>query len=153
MEQVSGRAGRKDGRGKVIVQVANVSHPVLAFVKAHNYNMFFEQEIPGRQKFFYPPFSRIVLLTFKHKVKEVVDSAARLVANNMKFFLEKFLVGPGEPVVNRVRNQYLMELLIKLPKDSSTMQLAKQVIQQQIIILNNNKKFRSVVIVVDVDSI
>jgi primosomal protein N' (replication factor Y) len=153
MEQVSGRAGRKDGEGKVLVQVANTNHPVLAYVKAHDYKLFFRNEIAARQRFFYPPFSRIILITFKHKMKEVVESAAHLVANNMKHDFEKWLVGPAEPVVNRVRNQYLMELLLKLPKDSHTLQLAKQVIQQQTIMLHHDKKFRSVVIIADVDAV
>ncbi|HMH32591.1 MAG TPA: primosomal protein N', partial [Puia sp.] len=153
MEQVSGRAGRKDGEGKVLVQVANTNHPVLAYVKAHDYQLFFRNEIAARQKFFYPPFSRIILITFKHKLKEVVESAAHFVANNMKRDFEKWLVGPAEPVVNRVRNQYLMELLLKLPKDSHTLQLAKQVIQQQTIMLHHDKKFRSVVILADVDAV
>lgn len=153
MEQVSGRAGRKDGEGKVLIQVANTKHPVLDYVRAHDYQLFFQDELEARKKFFYPPYSRIVLITFKHKIKEVVESAANLFANNMKQALGQYLVGPAEPVVSRIRNQYLMELLLKLPKDAHTIQLAKQIIQQQTAILHNNKKFRSVVIIPDVDAV
>ncbi len=84
MEQVSGRAGRKDGKGRVLVQVANTRHPVLAFVQAHDYRSFFEQELAGRRQFFYPPFSRIILITFRHKDKGVVEDAANLFANNIR---------------------------------------------------------------------
>jgi primosomal protein N' (replication factor Y) len=153
MEQVSGRAGRKDNEGKVLIQVANTRHPVLEYVRAHDYPLFFQQEIEVRKQFFYPPYSRIILITFKHKIKEVAESAAHLVANNMKKDLGKYLVGPAEPVVSRIRNQYLMELLLKLPKDTQTIQLAKQIIQQQTAILHNDKKFRSVVIIPDVDAV
>jgi primosomal protein N' (replication factor Y) len=153
MEQVSGRAGRKDGEGKVLIQVANIAHPVLSYIKAHDYKIFFQHEIAARQQFFYPPYSRIILVTFRHKDKEVVESAANFFANNLKQDFGKYLVGPAEPVVARVRNQYLMELLLKLPKDGSIIAFAKHVIRQQTAILQNNRKFRSVVIIPDVDAI
>ncbi len=153
MEQVSGRAGRKAGDGMVMIQVADMKHPVLGFVQRHDYLEFYANELESRKKFFYPPFSRIILVHFRHKIKEVVESAASLFALNLKQGLEQWLVGPAEPVVNRVRNQYLMELLLKLPKDTHTIQLAKQMIHQQTMMLQHNKKFRSVVILPDVDAI
>ncbi|HXB90632.1 MAG TPA: helicase-related protein, partial [Puia sp.] len=152
MEQVSGRAGRRDGQGKVLVQVANTGHPVLGYVQAHDYKLFFQQEIVARQQFFYPPFSRIIQVTFRHRDKEVVGSAANLFANNLKTDFGKYLVGPAEPVITRVRNQYLMELMLKLPKDAKTISFAKHVTQQQTVILHNHPKFRSVVIIPDVDA-
>lgn len=153
MEQVSGRAGRLDGQGRVVIQVANTAHPVLAYVKAHDYKLFFQNEIAARQQFFYPPYSRIILVTFRHKDKEIVQSAAQLFALNLKQDFGPYLVGPAEPVVARVRNQFLMELLLKLPKDGHTIGFAKQVIQQQTAILHNHPKFRSVVIIPDVDAV
>ena len=153
MEQVSGRAGRKDGDGRVMIQVANTHHPVLAYLQAHDYKLFFQHEIAARQRFFYPPYSRIIMVTFRHKDKDLVHSAANFFANNLRPDFGNYLVGPAEPVVNRVRNQYLMELLLKLPKDGHTIAFAKQVIQQQTVILHNDRKFRSVVIIPDVDAI
>jgi primosomal protein N' (replication factor Y) len=153
MEQVSGRAGRKDGEGKVLVQVANTKHPVLGYVQAHDYKTFFQHELEGRQRFFYPPYSRIIMITFKHKIKEVAESASQIFAINLNRDFGKYLIGPAEPPVSRVRNQYLMEILLKLPKDTHTINFAKQVIMQQTAILHNNKKFRSVVIIADVDAI
>jgi primosomal protein N' len=153
MEQVSGRAGRKDGEGRVLIQVANTGHPVLSYLKTHDYKIFFQHEIAARQQFFYPPYSRVIMITFRHRDKEVVQSAAQFFANNLKQDFGKYLVGPAEPAVGRVRNQFLMELLLKLPKDGHTISFAKHVIQQQTAILHNDKKFRSVVIIPDVDSI
>jgi primosomal protein N' (replication factor Y) (superfamily II helicase) len=153
MEQVSGRAGRKDGEGRVLIQVANTAHPVLAYVQAHDYKVFFQHEIAARQQFFYPPFSRLIQVTFRHRDKEVVQSAAHFFANNLKSDFGKFLVGPAEPVIARIRNQFLMELMLKLPKDGQTISFAKHVIQQQTAILHNHPKFRSVVIIPDVDAI
>lgn len=153
MEQVSGRAGRKDGKGHVMIQVAQTQHPVLFFVQKHDYRAFYNQEIEGRRQFFYPPFSRFVLLTFKHKLKEVVEGAAHTITNSLKAEFGKYLVGPAEPVVNRIRNQYLMELMLKLPKDTALINRCKSRILEQIAILHQDKRYRSVVIIPDVDTV
>ncbi len=151
MEQVSGRAGRKDGRGKVLIQVANTKHPVLQYVMRHDYNLFYANEIIARENFFYPPFSRVIQIIFRHKIKEIVHDAAALFALYLKKEFDGYVTGPAEPVVNRIRNQYIMELMLKLPKNGSTIAFAKQVIHQQRAILQNDKKFRSVAIVPDID--
>ena len=103
--------------------------------------------------FFYPPFARLIQLTFKHKTKEVAEAAAQMMTFAMQVDYGKFLVGPAEPVVNRVRNQFLMELLVKLPKDGELIQRCKRFIQEQVAILHNDKRFRSVVVIADVDAI
>ncbi|MDX2047055.1 MAG: primosomal protein N' [Chitinophagaceae bacterium] len=153
MEQVSGRAGRKNDRGKVIIQTTNPKHPLLELVQQHDYKKFYEFELKGRQHFFYPPYSRIILLTFKHKIKDTADSAANFMANALAKEFGKYIVGPAEPVVGRVRNLYLVELLLKLPKDSKLIDYAKHVILQQSAILQHDKKFRSVVMLPDVDPV
>ncbi len=153
MEQVSGRAGRKDADARVLIQVANTRHPVLAYVKAHDYVAFFSQELEGRQRFFYPPFSRLILITFKHKDQELAQTASQVFSMAMKKEFGDLVVGPAEPVVNRIRNQYLMELLLKLPRDGSKIQLAKRMIHQQSSILLHNRKFSSVIIQADVDPV
>jgi primosomal protein N' (replication factor Y) (superfamily II helicase) len=153
MEQVSGRAGRKDKQGRVFIQVANTKHPVLYFVQQHDYGLFYQQEIEGRRQFFYPPFARLIQLTFKHKQKDVVTAASTALAEAMKTQFGKYLIGPAEPVVNRVRNQFLMELMIKLPKDRDLVQHCKRFVQEQVAILHNDKRFRSVVVIADVDAV
>ena len=153
MEQVSGRAGRKDGKGKVLIQVSNTRHPVLQWVIAHDYKSFYMQETASRQQFSYPPFSRIIRISFRHKIQSVVHDASSLFALHLHKELGTYLTGPGEPVVARIRNQYIMELMLKLPKNGSTIALAKQMIQQQRAILQNDRKFRSVVITPDIDPV
>jgi len=153
MEQVSGRAGRRQEQGKVIVQVSNTHHPVLQFVQQHNYEELYKFEIENRKQFFYPPFSRIIQLTCKHKLKDVAEEAANI---SGRFLTEKYaayMSGPAEPSVNRVRNQYLFELLLKLPKDAQFIGKCKQDILQQIAIIQSNKRYRSVTIIADVDSV
>jgi primosomal protein N' (replication factor Y) len=153
MEQVSGRAGRKDAQGKVMIQVANTKHPVLHFVQEHDYKLFFRNEIEGRKRFFYPPYSRIILITFRHKLKEVAGAASMQFAEALKLDFENWIVGPAEPAVNRIRNQFLMEILLKLPKDANLIHRCKQTIHQQIVAMHMDKRFRSVVIIPDVDPV
>jgi primosomal protein N' (replication factor Y) (superfamily II helicase) len=153
MEQVSGRAGRKDGEGRVLIQAADTAHPVLGYVKAHDYSLFIQHELPFRQQFGYPPFTRIIRITFRHTAKEVVESAAGFFAITLKKEFPNYLVGPAEPVIARVRNQYLMELMLKLPKDGQTIAFAKHIIRQQTAILHSDRKFRSVVVIPDVDAL
>ncbi|MBL7734820.1 MAG: primosomal protein N' [Chitinophagaceae bacterium] len=151
MEQVSGRAGRKDMRGKVVIQAFNTRHPLLKLVQQHDYLSFYQQEIDSRKRFFYPPFSRLILLTFKHKSKEIADAASRRFAEMLSPLYGQYLLGPAEPVVNRLRNQYLMELSLKLPKDGGLGARCKKDILEKIAILHSDKRFRSVVIIPDVD--
>jgi primosomal protein N' (replication factor Y) len=152
MEQVSGRAGRKESQGNVLIQATQVNHPVLQFVKEHDYKKLYSFEINNRQQFFYPPFSRIIEITLKHKVKEVVDEAANKLAAALQKNMSNFVVGPAAPVVARIRNQYLMELLIKLPLDTKQIQLYKQIIRNEFNLLLAEKQFKSVVMIADVDA-
>ncbi len=153
MEQVSGRAGRKDGKGTVLIQVSNVKHPVLGFVQNHDYLQLYNFEKEGRSFYQYPPFFRIIQLTFKHKDSYVAEEAANLFVQGLQVNFKPNINGPAQPPVDRVRNQYLWEILIKLPKDAATINQCKREIQQQIVIIQSEKKYRSVGIVVDVDPI
>jgi len=153
MEQVSGRAGRKGNQGRVILQTTNPAHPVLPFVVEHNYAGFFDFEMQSRKQFHYPPFTRLILLTFKHKLKDRADAAASLVARNLSQSFGNHIIGPAEPVVNRVKQLYLVEVLLKLPKDAKLISLARQMLHQQQAILANDRILKSVQIEFDVDVI
>ncbi len=153
MEQVSGRAGRREEQGKVIVQVTNTNHPVLKFVQQHNYENLYGFEIENRKNFFYPPFSRTIQITCKHKEKHIAEEAANILGQFLLQQYASYLSGPAEPIVNRVRNQYLMELLLKLPKDALVLKQCKKDILQQIAIIQSSKRYRSVSIIPDVDAV
>lgn len=153
MEQVSGRAGRKEATGKVLVQTSQPTHPVLQFVQQHDFKSMFAEELKKRKEFFYPPFSRIIHISFKHKIKEVVERAAQVYAEAMKKNYGQYIVGPAEPVIGRIRNQYLMEFLLKLPRDGKTIIQCKKDLLEQVAILHQHKSFRSVTMVADVDAV
>ncbi|MEO6001047.1 MAG: primosomal protein N' [Chitinophagaceae bacterium] len=153
MEQVSGRAGRKDKQGLVLIQVRNINHPVLKLVQQHDYKKFYEEEILNRKNFFYPPYSRLIKITFRHKNNDIVAGATNLFTGIIKKNFEKYMVGPAPPVVNRVRNQYLMELLFKLPKDAALINGCKQSILNTIAEMHQDKRYRMVSVIPDVDAI
>jgi primosomal protein N' (replication factor Y) len=153
MEQVSGRAGRKDGKGRVMIQTSTPQHPLLLHVAHHDYKGMYNEEIAKRKQFFYPPFSRIIKIILRHKERELVQQAAHQIANALATPYGKYIVGPAEPVVNRVRNQYLMELILKLPRDSQTITNCKTDILKAIAAIHSEKKFLRVAIIPDVDAI
>ncbi len=153
MEQVSGRAGRKDMQGKVLVQVRNPAHPVLLKVQQHDYKSFYAEEIEARKQFFYPPFSRIINIMFRHKDADIVSAAAQYFAAQLKPYIGNYMIGPAQPVVGKVRNLFLMELMLKLPKDTAIIQQSKQLIYTSTAMMHANKKFRSVQVIPDVDAV
>lgn len=163
MEQVSGRAGRKPtlpvvqpGKivtGKVMIQTIQPSHPVLQWVQQHDYKGMYAAEIENRKQFFYPPFSRIIHIAFRHKLKDIVERSAQRFANELKNKYEKYIVGPAEPVINRIRNQFLMEMLIKLPRDARQIAQCKKDLLELVAVLRNERSYRSVTVVSDVDAI
>lgn len=151
MEQVSGRSGRRDGQGKVIIQASNTRHPVLHDVTAHNYSSMYEREIAEREKFGYPPFYRLMKITIRHKKQPIVEQAALILGNWIRPHLGAQLVGPAAPVVSRVRGFYLQEMLIKLPRDTKKIAQIKNMLKEYFSQLLIEKQFRSVVITPDVD--
>lgn len=151
MEQVSGRAGRKDKQGEVIIQAGKVDHPVLSFVQDHDYGRFYEYELGNRKMFFYPPFSRLIKILLKHKLKEVVTEASDALSFGLKRDMGDHVIGPAAPVVNRVRGLYLMEILIKMPKDAEVIKNYKRAILNHFDLLHADKRFRSVILQADVD--
>jgi primosomal protein N' (replication factor Y) len=153
MEQVSGRAGRKEATGKVLVQTSQPTHPVLQFVQQHDYKKMFDEELEKRKQFFYPPFSRIIHISFRHKMKDIVERAAHHYADALRNKYGQYIVGPAEPVINRIRNQYLMEMLLKLPRDTKIIAQCKKDLLEQIAVLHNEKSYRSVTVIADVDAV
>jgi primosomal protein N' (replication factor Y) len=151
MEQVSGRAGRRESTGKVMLQTMQPQHPLLQVIQRHDHKTMYDTEIENRKQFLYPPFTRLINLAFKHKMKDVVERGAHQFANSLRNKYGNYIVGPAEPVINKIRNLFLMELLLKLPRDTKLISQCKQDILHQIAVLHNERSFKSVVVVPDVD--
>lgn len=151
MEQVSGRAGRRDGKGFVYIQVNQTHHPVLQFVKEHNYAALYDFEIENRKNFFYPPFSRIIQVIVRHRDKTIAEEAASKLVQALSGNYFEYITGPSEPLINRIRNQYIFEIMLKLPKENFSLVKCKNFIALQSGIIQSQKRYRSVMFVPNVD--
>jgi len=151
MEQVSGRAGRKNNQGKVIVQLSQTNHPVIEFVKAHNYSAFYEFEINNRKHFAYPPFSRLMSILFKHKENHIAEEAANHFLQSLDPMIQKTVMGPAQPIINRIRNKYIWELCVKITKQPQQLQIAKKQLLHFIRLIEVHPRYKSVQIIIDID--
>ncbi|MEY2596807.1 MAG: primosomal protein [Bacteroidota bacterium] len=153
MEQVSGRAGRRGERGRVVIQGTQLQHPVIEWVVAHDYKSLFEKEIASRKLFHYPPYTRLVQIFFKHTDKSKALNAASFIANRLSAAFGDYLIGPAEPVINRIRNKYIYEILLKLPRNSEKNTQARVLIQQGLLMLQSEASLKSVHVQINVDPI
>lgn len=151
MAQVSGRAGRKNKRGRVIIQAVNNIHFILQDVMDDHYERFYRKEIIQREKFRYPPFYRLIEITLKHKDLKVVEAAAKFLVQTLRKKLSGRILGPAIPFVSRVRNYYLREMMVKIEREKDNIALVKQLLQQAISELNTHEKLKSVNVLIDVD--
>ncbi len=149
--QVAGRAGRKKEKGKVILQAFDVNHPVLKEVMDGNFIPFFERELKERKEFAYPPFSRMIKLTLKHKKLMNLQDGARILEAYLKNAMGARVQGPAIPYIGRIRNMYLMNFWIKLEKDPKIIEKAKKIIAIGSLSMQKNQGCASVRVIVDVD--
>ncbi len=119
MAQVAGRAGRKGKRGKVLIQSGEPEHFIIQKVIENDYEGMYRHQISERQIFHYPPFYKLVRLTLKHKDRAHVSTAANELGKELKNIFGARILGPEPPLVARLRNQYLMEILLKLEEGIS----------------------------------
>jgi primosomal protein N' (replication factor Y) len=152
--QVSGRAGRREKQGEVVIQTSNPNHLILEWIKEHDYEKFANHELQERQDHDYPPFSRLIEVTVKHIDFKISRQAAEFLTSEIKKHLPDIKVlGPGEPMISKIRNQYLMTTLIKIPRNNPRLREIKQSLKklaQQMKQLNDYKNIR---VIIDVDPI
>lgn len=119
IEQVAGRAGRKDGDGVVSIQTYSPSHPIFPFILNHDYSGFYSYELAQREKFSYPPFVRIIYVYVKHKDEVVVGTVSHALANRLRDLIGNRVTGPEEPSVARVQNYYIRRIMLKIETNAS----------------------------------
>jgi primosomal protein N' (replication factor Y) len=151
MEQVSGRAGRKNSNGKVLIQVSQVQHPIVQLVQQHDYLGFYKFEIQNRKQFAYPPFSRLMSILFKHKDNAIAEEAANHYLHSLTPEIQKTVLGPAQPLVNRVRNKYIWELCVKIATQAAQLQIAKKQLYNYVQLLQAHPRYKTVQIIIDVD--
>ncbi|TDE11590.1 replication restart helicase PriA [Dyadobacter psychrotolerans] len=155
LTQVSGRAGRRANRpGKVLIQTANPGQKLLERVVTGDYIGMYQAELPEREKFNYPPYTRLIKITVKHLDATVSKRAAVILAEKLTQNLgSSRVLGPQPPLVERVRNQFLFDILIKLEREKINFKAAKSFIQEKVIDVLTDKTLKSIHIVIDVDCV
>lgn len=151
MLQVAGRAGRKHKRGRVVIQTADPSHPVIQDVLNSDYKRMYERELMNRRQFGYPPFTRMVEVTFEHKKVQAVEQAALYVVNETRKYKQGVILGPAPPFVSKINNYYIREAMIKSSKDHKDLTPAKNALLHVIDKLKALPDLRSTDISIDVD--
>lgn len=151
MTQVAGRAGRKHKQGKVLIQAFNTAHPVLREVVSSDFFGFMQRELGERHDFAYPPYTRLIQVTLKHKKAGTVNEAAKLYDGMIRKELGERVRGPAVPYVSRVRTYYLMDFLIKLERDAQRIKATKQLLVEAVGDLKQKKGLSGVRISIDVD--
>ncbi len=152
LTQVSGRAGRKNEKGEVLILTSNPKHKVLQMVKNYDYLGFYEAEIIEREIHAYPPFTRNIDIRAKSDNQGALNKFMSLFSNML---IEKIgssrVLGPQSPVVSKINNEYLLDLHIKIEKNKLDMKKVKLFLAEIKSSLLADKAFSKVKCMIDVD--
>ncbi|MBW3468446.1 replication restart helicase PriA [Arthrospiribacter ruber] len=150
--QVAGRAGRRDKKGKVIIQTRKPEQQIFNQIFQGDFKNFYLQEMADRQRFFYPPFVKIIKVSTRHKDYKTAEKASNSLHNLMgDIQVKKILLGPEKGLIGKIKNQYIFESIIKLDKGGNAQAQFKMELQHLLTELLAQKEFRSVRFIVDVD--
>ncbi len=150
--QVSGRSGRREKKGKVVIQTSSPTHPLFSYIIKDDVTGFIKEQLNDRKDHFYPPYSRLIEITIKHIDKNITKEVAmRLVDQLSKNSKGMTILGPGEPMVAKIRNEYLMSVLLKIGRDQGKLADIKSALYSIVETLKEMKEYRNVKIVFDVD--
>jgi primosomal protein N' (replication factor Y) len=150
MMQVSGRAGRSEKKGKVIIQTYNPYHNTIQQVLSNDYLGMYKEQIYERQNFKYPPFFRLVKLTLKHRDFDKLKEGSMWLYNVLSQNLDMPVLGPEEPAINRIRNEYIRTIMVKIPIQKN-LDATKQIITKVLMSFEAVPQYRAIKIKSDVD--
>ena len=119
LQQVSGRAGRTQKRGKVLIQTYNPYHQILKQVSVNDYEGMYKEQLEERYNYKYPPFFRTIKIVFKDKNLSRVQKASTWFGQALEIQFKENILGPEPPPIGRIKNKYIINLLIKIPKKQS----------------------------------
>ena len=152
IEQVAGRAGRRNGDGKVAVQTYSPSHPLFPFLLTHDYKGFYAYELEERRKYNYPPFVRVIYIYVKHKDLNVIGSVASELAARLRELLGTRISGPEEPTVGRVQTWYIRRIMLKIEINASISKV-KSLLNEVRIDMTNRGRLSGAIVYCDVDPV
>ncbi|SHI94078.1 replication restart helicase PriA [Flavobacterium terrae] len=150
MTQVSGRAGRSDKKGKVIIQTYNPLHNTIQQVTNNDYQGMFKEQLYERYIYKYPPYYKLIKLTLKHKDFDKLKEGSMWLYQVLKQQFDIPVLGPEEPPVSKIRNEYIRTILIKIPQEYH-LGNTKKTIQKILNSFDAISQYRSIKVVVNVD--
>lgn len=150
LSQVSGRAGRRDERGLVILQTKSADLPVIQQVVAGDFQTFARDLLEERSMFRYPPFYHLVYVYLRHRNEQLVDSAAIEMASRLRQAFADRVLGPDKPAVARVKTESIRKIVIKL-EQGINLPLARQCMAEARTLLLQDKRYAAMTVFFDVD--
>ena len=150
MTQVSGRSGRSEKRGKVVIQTYNPNHNTIQQVTKNDYAGMYAEQLYERRNFQYPPFYKLIKITIKHRDFDKLKEGSMWLYEVLKQNLNMPVLGPEEPAISRIRNEYIRTILIKIPTNLSVGGTKKQ-LQKMLNSFEAVPQYRSIKIIVNVD--
>ena len=150
MTQVAGRSGRAEKRGKVIIQTYNPLHNIIQQVTNNDYEGMYKEQLYERKIYYYPPFYRLIKLTLKHRDFEKLKEGSFWLYQVLQQNLTIPVLGPEEPAIGRIRNEYIRTIMIKMPGDAS-IQGTKKTIQKILNSFDLVSQYRTIKVTVNVD--
>jgi primosomal protein N' (replication factor Y) len=152
MAQVGGRSGRKNKRGKVIIQTSEPTHHIIQNVANNDYEAMYRGQIAERKHFKYPPFYRMIGITLKHREKNELDRIAQELSMRLRERFGARILGPEYPLISRIKTLYIKQLWIKIEREISVVN-AKRQMQEIIDLVKTREGNKTIQIAVDVDPI
>lgn len=150
MTQVAGRSGRAAKKGRVFIQTYTPQHPIIQFVLHHDYASMYAEQIKERQVFQYPPFYKIIKITLKHRNYDTLKQGAMWLYQMAKQNLNLPVLGPEEPVISRIRNEYIRVILIKIP-EKTALASTKKTVQKILDSFERVGQFKAIKVALNVD--
>ncbi|MBD3591215.1 primosomal protein N' [Bacteroides sp. GM023] len=150
MAQVSGRAGRKNKRGRVVLQTKSIDHPIIHQVIANDYEDMVGGQLAERQMFHYPPYYRLVYVYLKNHNEALLDQMAAVMANKLRAVFGNRVLGPDKPPVARIQTLFIKKIVVKI-EQNAPMGRARELllrIQREMI---EDEHYKSLIIYYDVD--
>lgn len=152
LEQVAGRAGRRQDTGKVFIQTTKPDDNILRHVRAHDYKAYYNEELEERKRYSYPPFTRIINIYLKNKDAAAADMGAVILAKALRDIFGDRVLGPEKPFVSRVALWYIQSVMLKIEAGAS-MKKVKDILRAAHARLAEIPQIKTSVIYYDVDPV
>lgn len=150
LEQVAGRAGRRNTRGIVTVQTTQPSNPILTHLANHDYYGFYEMEIEERQRYNYPPFTRLIYIYLKHRDNDTLTELSVIYSNKLRGLFGTRVFGPEEPMIARIQSLYIRKIMLKIEINAS-MTKVKNILRNLFETMHEDPRMKGLIIYYDVD--